>query len=205
MRTLTPVTYQDGTGQSSAPRPIPTAYTAPAGAWQHPSNFLSSANNNLSPGTVYFLPLDVGPLPTGYDRLGVNVSTAQVGGATTFTLGLYPDDGTGGAPNTAGGPLVSGAVPLTATGLAALAISGVRQPGRYWMASLYVVTTTPTTVPLVAVVSNASPGLWIPPTLSIGSLSRALVLTGQTALPTAASSPVGGSSSNIPVVAARAA
>ncbi len=205
MRTLTPVTYQDGTGQSSAPRPIPTAYTAPAGAWQHPSNFLSSANNTLSSGSVYFSPLDVGPAPKAYDRLGVNVGTAQVGGSTTFTLGLYPDDGSGGAPNTAAGPLVSGPVPLTAGGLAALTISGTLQPARYWMASLYVSTTAPTTAPLVAVISNASPGLWIPPTLSIGSLSRALVLTSQTALPTTASSPVGGSSSNIPVVAARAA
>lgn len=184
---------------------VPYPFSPPSGNWQHPDHFSSSLNNSPGPtGTVLFTPLSIGPLAKTYDRLAVSVVTAQAGGATTFTLGLYPDDGTGGAPNTAAGPLTSGSVPLTAIGYAMLTIAGLRQPGRYWLASLYVVTTAPTTTASVVCVSNVAPTLWFPSTAVIGGIVRGLGLTSQV-LPTTASSPVGTGSGNIPVIAARAA
>jgi hypothetical protein len=149
----------------------------------------------------------VGPVPVSYQSLGVGVTTAQVGGTTTSTLGLYKDNGSGGLPNLVGGPLYSGTVTLTATGNQFSALTMTNLLGRYWMAFLYFESVAATTKPSHNMITNSSPAMWLASSITIGTSSRALQVTAtaQTALPTTqvAITPVGGSQAA--VIAARAA
>jgi hypothetical protein len=139
-----------------------TPYTAPSGSWQQPPA-TASAGAALTSGRLTFHPFDVGPNAKVFTALGVGVTTAQSGGAVALTLAAYPDDGSGGQPLLTGGPAVSGPVTgLTAMGAAIAPVAWTAQPGRYWLAALYVATSAPTTAP-AAYALTAAPTLWAPP------------------------------------------
>lgn len=181
-------------------------YTPPSTGWQPPNNYFSGAVATVVSGTATFLPFDVGPVAKSYSNLGVGVTTAQVAGTTTTTLGVYRDDGSGGQPLLAGGPLVSTTIVLTATGNAKGAVTWAPAPSRYWLAFLYVATVAPTTSAQVTAVTNSSPSLWLTSTLTLGTtLGRALQVTGLTALPTTAQTFATTTGSTAPAVYAQAA
>lgn len=159
-------------------------FTPPSGGWQQPANMMNSAAVAVTSGTATFCALDVGPEEQSYTALGVAVTTAQVAGTTTTTLGAYRDDGSGGRPNLVGGPVVSAAVTLTATGNRPGAVTWNPQPGRWWLAFLYVASVAPTTAPQVSGIANAAPVLWVPSAGAIGGSVRGLTATGLTVLPT---------------------
>lgn len=186
-------------------RALSGSFGAISGAWQYPPNLSSSVVGSLTSGTLTLVALDVGPTAKAFTALAVAVSSAQVGGSTTTTLGLYPDNGSGGLPNLVGGPIVSGTIPMTPVGNATFTPASpfTLAAGRYWMAFLYVVTTAPTTVSTVRVFSTGT-SIWISSASTIGAaITFGLSSIGQTVLPTTqiTLSPNAGP----PVVAAKAA
>jgi hypothetical protein len=156
-------------------------------------------------GTVYFMPVDVGPNPQTMKGIGVNVTTAYVAGTAviTVTLGLYKDDITGGKPDL---PqlLYSGTIDASATGikLASFPSDLILNPGRYWLAFLYVASVAPTTAPSFTCVTAALP-LPLPGGTAPGTLARAYTFAG-TALPTTVQTLGVHGGSVCPVVALRA-
>ena len=160
---------------------ISAGLTPPSGAWQQPSNFLSSGAGTPASGSVYLVPFDIGPASLTIQSLGVNVTTALVlgGGAVTYSLGLYPDDGSGGAPAWTS-RITSGTINPTTTGTTTLAYTGTLTPGRYWAALLYVAPAAPTTPAQFSCMANASPSLWTPNNVGIGVPARAIKVTAST-------------------------
>lgn len=164
-----------------------------------------STGQTLVAGSCYFLPLDV-VRPLTVRALGISVTAAQSGGTTTLSVGVYRDDGTLGNPLLPPGPVASGAVAaLTSIGNRTVAVSTTLSPGRWWLASLYVVTSAPTTAATVAAY-NGNIGLATPiPNGSALTLnSRCRQLTGQSALPTSGT-PAGAAGLIPPGVFAQAA
>lgn len=164
-------------------------FTPPSGGFQMPSNPNVTVDQGvLVSGTAYYLPYDIGPQAMTITALGISLSTLQVGGtATTFFMGLYKDDGSGGYPlMTAAGligsgsvAVTSGTVPLVKT----VAVSATLAAGRYWTGFLYYAPSAPTTVPQLCRVS-AGGGMWEASTSTLWAHRRGLTITGQTALPT---------------------
>lgn len=176
-------------------------FPAPSGGWNMPPNLLgTAAGSALVSGTAFFWPLDLSN--AALQSLGCNVTTAQVGGTTTTTLGLYGDDGSGGAPNFAGGLLASGTVVLTTTGVKTAAITYTPTPGRYWSAFLWVASVAPGTVPILTCATNAT-SLWCP-NANFPTVIRCFTLTGLSALPTTAQTLAGNGGSTGVIVGARA-
>src|SRR5262249_53638432 len=123
-----------------------------------------------------------GPRPLQVAELVVSCSLAQSGGDTRTLLAVYPDDGTGGAPDCSAGPLLSGAVPLTSTGVCRAAVSGRLDPGRYWVACGHYVSTAPAATAKVTSnnAGSSSVTLW---TQTFPAIVRYLHLDGDTDLP----------------------
>jgi hypothetical protein len=159
-------------------------YGPPVGSYTTPANMLSTASTVVTTGLLTLCPIDVGPSETDWDRIGIGVGTAEVGGTTqVHRLGLYPDDGTGGMPDLTK-QLLSVTVTPTSTGAVVATISETLMPGRYWAAYLYVAGGSgPSTTAQVQTINNASPGLWLSAPGAATS-SRGLKATGQSALPT---------------------
>lgn len=187
---------QGNDGRLAAPRPI----TAQSGQWQLPSNYVSSGAAGVTSGLVTFVPFDVGPVAKTFTQIGVGVAVAQVGGTTVTTVGVYPDNGTGGAPDCSAGPTVSATLDLTVTGnrTSTFGTALTLQPGRYWEAFIYVASVTPTTVATVNSLSNAL-GMIDTTAVTIGTSWRGWSVASQTALPTTqpALAQVGGSNAVI--------
>lgn len=187
-----------------------TAYgvpcTPPSGAWGHASSFIEGTTGTITSGQVGFSFHDVGPNPLTVQAIGLNTTVAQAGGATTLTLGIYEDDGTGGSPllSAAGLRFSGDGGLLTTAGLKSAAASLTLQPGRYWLAALYRATTAPTTAPTFTTVSR-SQNTWFANGTAIGTLGRGLYVQGQTALPTAPVTLLSNSGTSNPVLALRAA
>lgn len=156
-----------------------------SGEWMQPVNMMQTgASGALVSGTVTWVPIDVGPKPLSIQSIGVNVTTARVGGTVTEAVGVYADDGGGGHPLLTGGPLVSGTLAaMTSTGTKVATVSKVLQPGRYWLAFLYASTVTPSTVPQVTALGNQSRPIPLSNGIAIGTDVRGWSMTGQTSLP----------------------
>jgi hypothetical protein len=161
-------------------------FTAPAGMWQMPANEMGTGSPAApASGDLGFVPIDVGPGSKRFSNIGCGVSTAQVAGTTTTWLALYPDDGTGGMPQCAGGPIAFATVTLTATGNRTASLPLSLPPGRYWGTFLYVASVAPTTAPQVYMMGNAVQGP-VASTNTIGNTAgRGWVVGGQSALPAA--------------------
>lgn len=175
----------NGSGGGSA---TPNGFTPPSGAWLSPSNVLSVSAGTPVSGVLTLLPFDVGPNSLAIQSIGVNCTTAQVAGTVTYTLGLYTDDGTGGYPDfSVSGRLENGTVTAAATGNRTLTVSRTLTPGRYWGAFLLVQSVAPSTAAQFNCIANGAPMLWTANSSNnLGNISRALIVTGQTALPTTA-------------------
>jgi hypothetical protein len=162
-------------------------FTAPSNFWQAPANQMGGGSATaVTSGQLSFVPFDVGPVTKTYSNIGVGVGTAQVGGTTTTTVGVYPDDGTGAYPFTLRGPTFSGTLTLTATGNRTASLSSLAlAPGRYWLAFIYVASVAPSTVPTVNTLNNAV-NMPISTGLTIGSAtSRGWFVASQTVIPAA--------------------
>lgn len=124
-----------------------------------------------------------------YDALLVNVAVAEVGGTTTLKLGVYADDGTGGAPKPgAAGLLSSVTVSLAGVSAGANVVGVLASPlalpgGRYWLATYYGATVAPTTPAQSPALALAAWSLPFAPTVSPGSRFRGRSRTGLTDLP----------------------
>lgn len=165
---------------------MPQGYTPPTGGYQQPANMLSSTGAAQTSGQCSWTPVDVGPASLTIQSLVVHCTTAGAGGTYSVFVGLYLDDGTGGAPLlTPAGLLISGTVSTSAAGLRPYAVAATLAPGRYWTASLYFASAAPTTVPQLNGNVNGSPTLWQPSSATTLGLNRALIATGLSALPTA--------------------
>jgi hypothetical protein len=133
------------------------------------------------------MPSDIGPVAAVVKGLGSNVSVAAVLAAATIvvTYGIYKDNGSGGAPDFTQ-LLGSVTVDPTSTGIK-LGLFGsplTLQPGRYWVASLYVVTGSPTTAPSFTSISIANTSLALPAATAVGTVNKAWFISSQTSLPT---------------------
>ncbi len=168
----------------------PAGYAPPTGGYLMPSNVTALAASGLMAGRTTFVPLDVGPRPLEIAELVVSCSIAQGGGDTRTLLALYPDDGTGGSPDCSAGPLVSGAVSLTSTGVRRAVVSGRLDPGRYWAACGYYVSTVPSVTAKVTSnnAGSSSVSLW---TQSFPAIVRYLHLDGDAELPVGPRSDLG--------------
>jgi hypothetical protein len=124
-------------------------YTPQSGQWITPDNFQGgSATGAMTQGTLSLVPIDIGHGGFTLAAIGINVTTAAVGGATVgMRLGIYADNGTGGCP----GALVvdAGLASLAATGNASVANTTVLTAGRYWLGAAYQYGTIPTTAPQI--------------------------------------------------------
>lgn len=184
-------------------------FTAPSTYWQLPCNQMGAGTATaVTSGNLTFVPVDVGPAATAYAALGVGVSaTVQVAGTTTTTLAVYPDDGTGARPQCAGGPIASGTVTLTAANNRTVAISTTLQPGRYWLAFLYVESVAPTTKAQVYMITNAVTGPIASSSVIGNIVGRGWLITGATVMPTtdvrSSMTSIGGTQA--PIVALQAA
>jgi hypothetical protein len=165
-------------------------YAPPSGAYLMPSNVTALTGSGLTAGRTTFVPVDVGPRPLDVAELVVSCSTAEAGGATRTVLAVYPDDGTGGRPDCSAGPLVSGQVSLTSTGVRRAAVSGHLTPGRYWVACGYYVSTSPSVAARLTSNNAASSSvtLWAQ---TFPTIVRYLYLDGDAALPTGPRADVG--------------
>ncbi len=170
------------TGSTAGP-----GYGPPPGGYLMPSNLTAISATAVTPGVVTFVPVDVGPRGLSAAALVVSCSAAEVGGTTSTVLGVYPDDGSGGLPDCSNGPLVSGQVTLTATGVRSVTVSKTLPPGRYWAACGYFATAAPGTLPKVTCnnQSSSSVTLW---NQAFPAIVRYLFLSGRTSLPLAAPS-----------------
>lgn len=146
--------------------------------------FASAGTFTPNASEMVLVPIDVSEWGATYDRVGVRVVGAGVGGTPQARFGLYADDGTGAAPT--GAPLndwgLTGA--QTAANTESLITVSWTPPrlGRFWLAVAYQPTGTVTTAPTYAITGGQSlPTTNLDPTYSI----RALTQTGVTgALPT---------------------
>ncbi len=159
------------------------AYTPPSGCWMFSPTATAVGSNTPPSGRVTFSALDVPMRPLTIQALGCSVNTALVGGTVVATIGLYPDDGSGGLPDCTR-LLVSGAVSLTSTGKKTVASSLTLPAGKYWGAFFYSASVAPTTAPQVSGVVTglrtwASDANW-------DIVQRAPFLASETALPTTA-------------------
>lgn len=175
-------------------------FTAPSGLWQVPQNYISAAPAALTSGLLQLVPFDVGPNAGAYNALGVNVTTAQVGGTTTTSLAIYPDDGSGGRPNLAAGPITAATATLTALANRAAAVTWNPAPGRYWLAFLYVQTAAPSPLPQLSFINS---GLAWMPQSTLGTPGLGYTVSGQSALPVTAQTLV--IATTVPLIGARAA
>jgi len=132
-----------------------------------------------------FTPFSVGPSGWQADAILFVVSTAYSGGTNVgFSVGLYPDDGTG-FPNLAGGPIaqVSTTTLTAGTKTVTLGTPVDLTPGTLWVCTLVTGTAAPSAGQMQCL-TNTAYQLALPAGIAPGTVARAYVLTGQTALPT---------------------
>lgn len=128
----------------------------PVGWIASPAGALSTAAATPTTGRLVLHPIDL-PYAMTVDALVCNVGTAGVGGTYTVHLGLYPSDAEG-MPLLTNGPVIPATALVTSsTGIKTQTITPVAlKAGRYWTASLYVVTSAPSTAPQLHGNSNAT-------------------------------------------------
>lgn len=167
----------------------------PVGTYLTPAGMVSGGGAFVLAHQDFFTyPVDV-PSPATFSHAGFKVDTAAVGGAVALYVAVYADNGTGTAPDLTQRlaytttPAALTAVVDGGTDLAFSAPWVVANPGRYWVASLYIQTTAPTTEPKVLFLGD-SLGLgytfgaswW----LNGGRTARSLRATGVASMPTTA-------------------
>lgn len=184
---------------SDANKPVSTAqaaadslmafYVTPRLGWvASPPGFISASAGTPVTGALTFYPFYVGNTGWTADAFYTDVTTAQSGGTTSFQLALYKDDGTGW-PDGTQQVIAPTTVTLTGTGNIASTIGAgpvVLTAGRYWVFSLYQVTSAPTTSFACNCLSNV---IWTLPTSTgnlVGSAQRGYQIASQTTFPSAA-------------------
>lgn len=134
--------------------------TAPSGNWQFQDGFQSASAGPVTQSQLLLEPFTVGPRAKTFTDMGVQCTTAAVGGTGVgYRMGIYYDDGSGGLP---GALLVDlGQVALSATGIRSITLGSlVLEPGRYWLAGCYQYTTAPSTAAQVGNNGNVGASLW---------------------------------------------
>lgn len=176
-----------------------------SGEWIQPVNMMQTGTTGtLTSGKITFAPVDIGSQPLSIQSMGVNVVTARVGGTVVEKVGIYHDDGTGGHPLLSAGAFINGTLAaMTSTGSKVTTVSGVLQPGRYWVAMLYVETVAASTHPALTGISNQSRPIPLSNGIAIGTDVRGWAMTGQTTFPTSGTLSVVGDNTTV-VVAIRA-
>jgi hypothetical protein len=190
----TPVNTTDATTKAyvdandvvwATPTP-PVSWYATAGGQQ--SNVSGSA---LTSGTVNFTPFMVGQGSWTTDAIISRLVGAQSGGTVSLDVAIYAN--LAGLPDTSGNPLAraaSTAVTLTTANtniVQTLTSAFTLQANKtYWLASLYVASSAPTTAPTFIYVNNPSWGLAIPSSIGLGNMPRAYTWASRTVLPTGA-------------------
>lgn len=180
------LTAADTSVRADAPRVARAAYVPRVGWSISGGMLLGSQAGTPVFQRLYLTPFPVGPVGWQADAALVSVSTAYSGGTGVgFSVALYPDDGSG-FPNLAGGPVAQSSTTSLGTGTKALAFAApvTLLPGLYWAASLVTGTAAPSAGQMQCVTNNAYQ-LGLPSGLTPGTTTRAYVVNGQTALPTA--------------------
>lgn len=203
------LTKTSGTDYATAWSPQQaTGLTPASGGLQQPLNFGSGATGTPTAGTLYLEPFDIGPNPLTIQSLGVSTVAAYVAGASTgtYSLALWPDDGTGGQPAWSS-LLVQGNLVPTSAGLNTyFTTSQTLPPGRWWAGFLYVQgATAPTTPATFTCIAAVTPSMWIAGNNSIGTSARALRALAQTAIPTTQPTVSITGNNDAPVIALRRA
>lgn len=132
-----------------------------------------------------FTPFSIGPSGWQADAFMFVVSTAYSGGTNIgFSIGLYPDDGSG-FPSLAAGPVVQAATTSLTTGTKTVAFPAPVDlaAGTYWVCTL-VTGTAAASAGQMQCLTNTAYQLALPAGIAPGTVVRAYTLTGQTALPT---------------------
>lgn len=193
---------KDDAGVESRLSNSPIAYTAKTGSYMTtPIVVTQSTLTIATSGICTWIPFDVGPKTTAFDRIGINVIRAAVAGsAPAVRLGIYKDDGSGGVPGAL--LLDAGTVTITATGTQVITISQTLVPGRYWLGFLYTHTTVPTTT---LQVSQIATGPSIGGPAGITTIYRCWSLSGVSAGAMPAIGAAAPASSNPSIVALRVA
>ena len=172
-------------GSAGATGPVgPAGAVGPVSWFLKGEGTLTAGANAMVAGRQSMHPIVV-PAQITIDALAISVTTAAVGGAYTMYLGIYPDTLNSGYPDTTQ-LLASTTVTLGPTGnvLGMLATPLVLPPGRYWVASLYVVTTAPTTAPQVSTITNSTFPYTVPITTALSNSLRGYCRPGRTTLAT---------------------
>lgn len=144
-------------------------------------------------GTPVFQRLGLTPFPVGptgwvTDAVLYNVATAYTGGTNVgFSVGIYPDDGSG-FPNLGGGPLATASqtiASLASTGAKTVPLGNTVNltPGMYWIGTLVTGTAAPSAGQMQCVTNNAYQ-LPIASTFAPATSARGYTVASQTALPT---------------------
>lgn len=163
----------------------PPIRRTPVGGFAVPNFIQSHTAGTPTSGRQYFQEVELGP--GQYDGIQINVTTARVGGAATFYVALYDMDDDG-FPDTANGPLLNGTIVLTATGTPVMTDANPVDllGGAYFVSSLYVQTSAPSTVPqLLCANATTNPGpVSVVDSTHIGTVNDAWGRNGVTGLVT---------------------
>ncbi len=180
----------------------------PASGGIQQTPFATSATGTPVPGALSLVPFDIGPAPLVIQSVGVFTVAAYVAGSSTgtYTLALWPDDGTGGAPAWAS-LLAQGTIsPTSASANTYWVTSQTLAPGRWWAGFLYAQGgTAPTTAATFSCIQNPAPAVWVTASTSIGTVARALRATSQTVIPTTAQTLGATGANDAPVIGLRRA
>jgi hypothetical protein len=188
----------------------PTGFTPISGGWTMPANVSAVGPAAPVSGQAAFYPMDVGPGGLTPQSIGVGLTTLQVGGTGTLVkIANYADRGDGGSPLlTAAGLLIQATIDCTSTGGAvgtrlAAYTTGLKM-GRYWLCAFYYQGSAAPSTPPQFTCATATDSLWAPSTAPF-TVTRYLVVTGLTDLPTASQTLSGSSGAAGPIVSIRRA
>lgn len=174
---------------------LPVIPRPAAGGLLVPWQVLTATTATPTSGTVTFISIDVNNLPV--KGIAANCSTAGSGGSYTVTLACYKDNGRGTGPDISSGPILSGTIATATTGSRVATATQTTLNGKYWLAFLYYVTTTPTTAPQFSTVANNVMNTnGLVSTWTMSNVLRGFTLAGQTDMPTSGT-PAGSASTNI--------
>lgn len=145
---------------------VRTSYTPRPNNYLLPSHFIGGGNAVLVDKVLQFIPFDVkGEL--SFQSVGFRLRTPASGGSVSLKAALYHDLD-GGYPDLDRKIMETGSDNLTTGQDRNMAFNEeiMLQTGRYWLGSLYTISSSPTTAPTIDIINNGLPlgldsgGLW---------------------------------------------
>lgn len=160
---------------------LSTGVGSPPGFRKQPDYVRTATTGNPVANSVFAHPLTV--RGSAVTKVGIQTTTAQVGGSTTLRIGIFAD--VAGLPDLASGPIRTVTVDLTATaGKQDVALPSSLPAGNYWVMTWYTVTTAPTTVAVISEVNGIHWTLPLPASANVGTVPFAWVWRSMSGWPT---------------------